>query len=453
MKIQDEPKHQSGKTKWGDNSSAGMSKTNRKWIVVAAARPNFMKIAPLMRAIHSHNNSKGADSVSYSESMIRRQSQKNRSSHIEMSSRAGIRPILVHTGQHYDNNMSDAFFSDLNIPAPDIQLGIGSGTHAEQTGQTMIMMEKILLSEKPDLVIVVGDVNSTMAGALSAAKLNIPVAHIEAGLRSYDRTMPEEINRIVTDAVAEYLFTPSPDCDENLLREGMSKEKIFLVGDIMIDSLVFNLEKAKKTDILKRMGLITASEDLNGIKPYALLTLHRPANVDDPATFGRILDGMRRVAKEIPIIFPVHPRTRKQIEIFGMQKYFRMNGNRATISSPEKRAHNDKNGRYDIVGVEPLGYLEFLNLMANAKLVMTDSGGIQEETTALNIPCLTLRDTTERPITLSMGTNVLVGSDPEKIEREAARALTGRNSCGRCPSFWDGRTAERIMRILLSKLN
>lgn len=410
---------------------------NLKWILVAAARPNFMKIAPLMRAIAAHNRLNG-----------------NR-----------IRPLLVHTGQHYDDNMSDAFFRDLNIPAPDIHLGIGSGSHAEQTGRVLVEFEKVLLRETPALVIVVGDVNSTMACALAAVKLHIPVAHVEAGLRSFDRTMPEEINRLVTDAVADYLFTPSPDGDANLLHEGVPKEKIFLVGDIMVDSLLFNLERAKKTDILKRLGLSRASagadtgsadaaREASGsaaseIAPYALLTLHRPANVDSPETFGRILQGLRLVAGRIPIIFPIHPRTRKQIAAFGLEEAFRFHdgGAASLVSLPvEEERSEGRPGR--IHCFEPLGYLDFLNLMAHARIVLTDSGGIQEETTVLDIPCVTIRDTTERPITLTEGTNVLVGDDPEKIAAAAERALSGQSRRGRCPAIWDGHTAERIVSIL-----
>jgi UDP-N-acetylglucosamine 2-epimerase (non-hydrolysing) len=397
-----------------------------KWILVAAARPNFMKIAPLMRAIAAHNRANGNP----------------------------IRPLLVHTGQHYDDNMSDAFFRDLNIPAPDVHLGIGSGSHAEQTGRVLIEFEKVLLTENPALVIVVGDVNSTLACALAAAKLHIPVAHVEAGLRSFDRSMPEEINRLVTDAVADYLFTPSPDGDANLLREGVSKEKIFLVGDIMVDSLLFNLERAKQTDILERLGLRQTTAADSETAPYALLTLHRPSNVDSPKRFGRILDGLRRAADRLPILFPIHPRTRKQIAAFGLEEAFRFhNGETAPLRFSVTEEGGSEGRPGGIHCFEPLGYLNFLNLMVHAKLVFTDSGGIQEETTVLDIPCVTIRDTTERPITLTEGTNVLVGDDPEKILREANRALDGRTPHGRCPAIWDGHTAERIVRILMTPKN
>ncbi len=394
----------------------------KKWILIAAARPNFMKIAPLMRAIATHNRENGNT----------------------------IKPFLVHTGQHYDDNMSDAFFRDLQIPNPDVHLGIGSGTHAQQTGNVMIAFEQVLLAEKPDLIIVVGDVNSTLACALTAVKLHIPVAHVEAGLRSFDRAMPEEINRIMTDAIADHLFTPSPDGDENLLREGVPREKIFLVGDIMIDTLLFNLEQAKKTDILQRLGLEEPNEkeDKNGIRPYALLTLHRPSNVDDPKTFRRILDGLRQVATKLPILFPIHPRTKKQIAAFGLEDAFVFHPS-ADISQTEFRNEGNRNNR--IHTFDPRGYLEFLNLMAHAKMVLTDSGGIQEETTVLNIPCITLRDTTERPITVTEGTNVIVGDDPEKIIKEADRILTGNAKQGQCPQIWDGKTAERIVNVLINR--
>lgn len=396
-----------------------------KWILVAAARPNFMKVAPLIRAIQAYNEK-----------------------HKENTGSMAIQSILVHTGQHYDDNMSDAFFRDLKIPRPDIHMGIGSGTHAEQTGNVMIAFEKILMVEKPDVVIVVGDVNSTVACTLAAAKLHIKVAHIEAGLRSFDRTMPEEINRIVTDAVADYLFTPSPDGDENLRREGCSKDKIFLVGNIMVDTLLFNLEKTKQMDTLNRMGLCRkGSNDSNPI-PYALLTLHRPASVDSMESFSRILGGLQKIASHIPIIFPIHPRTRKQIDTFGLSQQFTFYD---TNVIPEKSYSKGMNGK--IHCLEPLGYLDFLALMANAKMVLTDSGGIQEETTVLNVPCITIRNTTERPITVTEGTNVLVGDDPDKIFLEAKAVIDGNARKGRCPEMWDGKTAERIVDILMQNLS
>lgn len=374
-----------------------------------------MKIAPLMRAIERQG---------------------------------GIRPILVHTGQHYDENMSDSFFRDLGIPAPDVHLGIGSGSHAQQTGRVMIAFEEVLLREKPGLVLVVGDVNSTMACALAAVKLHIPVAHVEAGLRSFDRTMPEEINRLVTDAVSDHLFTPAPDGDENLLREGVPKEKIHLVGDIMVDSLLYHLDQAKKTTILDELGLKAGGWGHGSYEgpprqqeaaPYALVTLHRPANVDDPASFERILDGLRRVAGRVPVLFPMHPRTRKQVAAHGLESAFVFH---------ECIGKLQEGGDSGIHVFPPLGYLEFLNLMASAAVVLTDSGGIQQETTVLGIPCITLRDTTERPLTLTDGTNVLVHHDPDRIEAEAIRALEGRFRRAGCPAIWDGHAADRIVAVL-----
>ena len=451
-----------------------MTQKTRKWILVAAARPNFMKIAPLIRAIAAYNS----------------------------ANPGSIRPFLVHTGQHYDANMSDDFFRDLAIPAPDIHLGIGSGSHAEQTGRVMIAFEEVLLRERPDLVIVVGDVNSTMACTLAAVKLHISVAHVEAGLRSFDRRMPEEINRLVTDALADYLFTPSPDGDANLIREGVPKEKIFLVGDIMVDSLLFNLKIAKKRPILAgkrgdsspissggsavggdRPDTVAAARPPGGsgsaqvdqapsVRPYALVTLHRPSNVDDRVSFERIVGALLKIAARLPVLFPMHPRTRKQVQAFGMEDafifhlapelcpgdYYALMTHAGDDSLPSPLAGeaeekgNGEEGRElkrRIHAFEPQGYLDFLNLMAHAAVVLTDSGGIQEETTVLNIPCITLRDTTERPITLTEGTNVLVHDDPERIVAEVERALAGKSRRGSCPAIWDGHTAERIVRILM----
>jgi UDP-N-acetylglucosamine 2-epimerase (non-hydrolysing) len=383
----------------------------KKFILVAAARPNFMKVAPLVRAIEKYNRSVG--------------SKKERAEY-----------VLVHTGQHYDFNMSDSFFEDLKLPEPPIHLGIGSGTHAEQTGKVMIEFEKVLVKEKPDVVIVVGDVNSTLACTLAAVKLNIPVAHVEAGLRSFDRTMPEEINRLVTDALSTYLFTPSPDGDKNLLKEGTSVKKIYRVGDIMIDSLFFHMEEAEKSDVLVRLGLQKASPL---VSRYALLTLHRPSNVDDQESLTKILNGLEVISRKIPILFPVHPRTKKQLSAFGFQDriLFRDVRQRVDLSSP---------GFY---GMDPMGYLDFVKLMVYSTLIFTDSGGIQEEAMVLNVPCLTLRKTTERPITIAQGTNVLVWNDTKKIIREASKILTGKLKKAKIPAVWDGKTAERIIKILI----
>lgn len=434
----------------------------KKWILVAAARPNFMKIAPLISAIHKYNHA--LDPLYQKRNANRDEDDARRVDRND----SFIQPFLVHTGQHYDDNMSDAFFRDLDLPAPDIHLGVGSGSHAEQTGRVMIEFEQVLIREKPQLVIVVGDVNSTMACALAAVKLNIPIAHVEAGLRSFDRSMPEEINRIVTDAVADYLFTPSLDGDANLLVEGVKKDRIFLVGDIMVDSLLLYLDKAKKTDIRKRLSLESS--------PYALVTLHRPANVDSPKTLGRIIKGLLNVAERIPVIFPMHPRTRKQVDACGFEDSFVFHSShhmnyrdyfkydpleyqpeKASISGREEpddgRDQRQKQPPLlpRIHAFSPLGYLDFLNLMAHAAVVLTDSGGIQEETTVLNIPCITLRDSTERPITLSEGTNILVHDDPEKIIDAAGNALNGKSKRGVCPVLWDGHTAERIISILATR--
>jgi UDP-N-acetylglucosamine 2-epimerase (non-hydrolysing) len=384
-----------------------------KWILAAGARPNFMKAAPLIRAIKTYNISNGERII----------------------------PLLVHTGQHYDFNMSDSFFKDLNLPEPDVHLGIGSGSHGEQTGKVLIEFEKVLITEQPSLVIVVGDVNSTLACTLAAAKLHIPVAHVEAGLRSFDRKMPEEINRVVTDALSEFLFTPSPDANENLLKDGIPKDKIFLVGNIMVDSLLFHLEQAKQSTILEQLGITknlhAEFSEPNSVKPYALLTLHRPNSVDDKNVLVRIIHALTEISKRIPIVFPAHPRTRKMISQFDLLSYF---VDRTHCQSPITN-----NG---IFLVNPLGYLDFLNLMAHARIVLTDSGGIQEETTVMNIPCITLRDTTERPITLTEGTNVLVHHDEKKIVSEARKILEEKRRQGKCPSMWDGHTAERIVEVL-----
>ncbi len=363
-----------------------------KVILIAGARPNFMKVAPLIGAIKQHNAS---------------------------SVRNHIESVLVHTGQHYDYQMSQVFFQDLELPRPDVHLGVGSGSHAEQTGKVMLELEKVLLKEQPDLVVVVGDVNSTLAGALTAVKLQIPVAHVEAGLRSYDRDMPEEINRLLTDAISDYLFTPSPDADDNLRKEGIPDSKIFLVGDVMVDSLLHNKEKAEHSLVLSQMGLKPAG--------YAVLTLHRPSNVDESESLLKISQALREICRRIPVIFPAHPRTKKNIERFAFQNHFA-----------------DERIRF----IEPLGYLDFMKLMMNARFMMTDSGGIQEETTVLNIPCLTLRNTTERPITLTHGTNTLVWNDPQKIASEAFKIIDGKGKKGSVPALWDGKAAVRIVGVI-----
>jgi UDP-N-acetylglucosamine 2-epimerase (non-hydrolysing) len=346
---------------------------------VVGARPNFMKVAPLTRAL---------------------------------AARPGVRQTLVHTGQHYDGNMSDVFFRELEIPEPDFNLTVGSGTHAEQTSQIMLRFEPVVVERKPDCVLVYGDVNSTIAAALVCAKLRIPVAHVEAGLRSFDRSMPEEINRLLTDRIADLLFTPSEDGDRNLLREGVPRERIHLVGNIMIDTLVRLLPNAAAT---LPAGLP---------EQYALVTLHRPSNVDDLSILKQLLDTLTAVSAALPIIFPVHPRTRQNITSLGFRH------------SP------------NLLLWEPQPYLQFLALQQKATVVITDSGGIQEETTFLGVPCLTLRDTTERPITVTVGTNIIIGRDMDLLSREVKAVLKGERKRGGIPPLWDGRTAERIARIL-----
>jgi UDP-N-acetylglucosamine 2-epimerase (non-hydrolysing) len=330
-------------------------------------------------------------------------------------------PLVVHTGQHYDAAMSDSFFHDLDLPQPDVHLGVGSGSHAAQTAAVMERFEPVVLRENPDWVLVVGDVNSTIACALVCVKLGVKVAHVEAGLRSRDRTMPEEINRLLTDQIADLLFTPSTDADENLIAEGIPRERIRFVGNVMIDSLQKNLAVASKLQTKEQLGL--AGRD------YALLTLHRPSNVDLRESFEPILSALEVIAAKLPIVFPVHPRTRKTIAELGLTD----------------RVESIK----DLRVMEPLGYLDFLNLSSGARLVLTDSGGIQEETTALGIPCLTLRENTERPITVEMGTNVVVGTDTTKIIAEANAALNGSaKKTIASPPLWDGHTSERILDAL-----
>ncbi|CAD7779323.1 UDP-2,3-diacetamido-2,3-dideoxy-D-glucuronate 2-epimerase [Candidatus Methanoperedenaceae archaeon GB37] len=308
-----------------------------------------------------------------------------------------------------------------------------------QTAKIMIEFEKVCLRERPDLIIVVGDVNSTIACALVASKLGIKIAHIEAGLRSFDRAMPEEINRVLTDAISDYLFTTCEDANENLRKEGIPEEKIYFVGNVMIDTLLRYKERAKKSNILEKLGL---NKDLQ-VRSYALLTLHRPSNVDNRETFINILKALKDVSEKIPIIFPAHPRTQRQIKSFGLEKYFNF------VNIESNSCVNIENS---INLLDPLSYLDFLNLMANAKFVLTDSGGIQEETTILNIPCLTLRENTERPVTLKEGTNTIVGSNPEKIISKSMDILNGKKKIGRIPKLWDGKAAERIINILIEKL-
>jgi UDP-N-acetylglucosamine 2-epimerase (non-hydrolysing) len=354
-----------------------------KIVAVAGARPNFMKIAPLMW---------------------------------ELRRRRGVESYLVHTGQHYDERMSHLFFEELHIPRPNIDLGVGSASHAVQTAEVMKRFEPVVLEQKPNAVLVVGDVNSTIACALTAVKLDVPVAHVEAGLRSFDRTMPEEINRILTDAISRWLFVTERSGVENLCHEGIPEERIFLVGNVMIDTLLSCRQRCESTPILEQLGVPD--------RGYGVLTLHRPANVDDPAVFARLFRAIERLQRQLPIVFPVHPRTRKALASIGAD---RCAGLKIT---------------------EPLGYLDFMKLLAHAKLVMTDSGGIQEETTVLGVPCLTLRNNTERPITCEQGTNRLVGLDPERIVAAGLEVLSLPLGPPRVPELWDGKAAVRIVDVL-----
>jgi UDP-N-acetylglucosamine 2-epimerase (non-hydrolysing) len=358
--------------------------TARKTIVhVVGARPNFMKVAPVMDALRGD---------------------------------ARVRQVLVNTGQHYDESMAGGFLKELGLPTPDRDLGVGSASHAVQTAKVMIAFEEICVADRPDLVVVVGDVNSTMAASLVAAKLTIPIAHVEAGLRSFDRGMPEEVNRVVTDRLADLLLTPSRDGDRNLLAEGTPAERINFVGNVMIDTLRRHLPLASLDRLRGRVPV--------GAAPYAVLTLHRPSNVDDPATLGSILAAVRDVTARMPVVFPVHPRTRNRLKEFGLD------------------------GAIDgVILTEPLGYIDFLSLTSHARLILTDSGGLQEESTALGIQCLTLRENTERPMTVTHGTNQVVGTETDAILAGYTRALAAQGPPLR-PDLWDGATAQRITRVL-----
>jgi UDP-N-acetylglucosamine 2-epimerase (non-hydrolysing) len=356
-----------------------------KVAAVVGARPNFVKIAPILAAMRSYPE---------------------------------MHPVLIHTGQHYDATMSGAFFKDLELPEPDVNLGVGSKDNASQTAEIMTRLVAVLGRERPALTLVVGDVNSTVGGALVAVKMGIPLAHVEAGLRSFDRTMPEEINRILTDAVSDYCFTTEPSANENLAREGVSPDRIHYVGNVMIDSLFRFRERAAASTILGTLDLAP--------RGFALLTLHRPSNVDDPAALVRTLAGLEPIAQDLPIVFPVHPRTRERLK--------------GVAWSPRHGA--------SLRLVDPQPYLDFLQLMANARCVLTDSGGIQEETTALGVPCLTLRTTTERPITVTQGTNRIVGTDGAQIAVAWEQIRRSEWPAGRLPDLWDGKTAERIVTIL-----
>lgn len=361
---------------------------------VVGARPNFMKVAPVMRALRAHS---------------------------------GVQQLVMHTGQHYDANMSEVFFDQLGLPRPDINLNVGSGSHAYQTATVMLRSEEVIAENRPDWVLVYGDVNSTVAVALVCAKLGIRVAHVEAGLRSFDRTMPEEINRLLTDQLADLLFTPSADGDENLLREGIAADKIHLVGNVMIDTLVRLLPHAEARWPELRQSLPVDREVLDQ-GTFALVTLHRPSNVDDPVTLRNIVAVLQEIAQDIPIIFPVHPRTRQRLHNLGFNSH-----------------------RSRLYFVDPLAYLEFLGLQQRAALVITDSGGIQEETTFLRVPCLTVRENTERPITITQGTNRLVGLNMDCLRDNVEQILSRGAVGGSVPPFWDGRAGERIADVLLAR--
>jgi UDP-N-acetylglucosamine 2-epimerase (non-hydrolysing) len=362
---------------------------------VVGARPNFMKIAPIVE---------------------------------ELKKFSDVEHCLVHSGQHYDELLSGNFFADLNLPEPDVNLQAGSGSHAVQTAEIMKRIEPVLFDYKPQMVLVVGDVNSTIAAALTAVKLGIKVAHIEAGLRSFDMTMPEEINRKLTDAISTLLLVSEENGVQNLKREGVPEEQIFLVGNVMIDCLLRHRELARKSPILDKLSV---RQNGSGNRPYGVLTLHRPSNVEDPATLQGILRAVNAIADELPVFFPIHPRTKKNIESFGLHSY---------LATDEENT--------GIIPLDPLGYLDFLSLNEGARVVFTDSGGVQEETTVLGVPCLTLRENTERPATVLHGTNQVVGVDPDRILAAARSILQKPASPSRCPPLWDGKAASRIVAII-----
>jgi UDP-N-acetylglucosamine 2-epimerase (non-hydrolysing) len=358
---------------------------------IVGARPNFMKAAPVLTAVEKS---------------------------------LGVTQLLIHTGQHYDDNMSQVFFRDLGLPMPDVNLGVGSRSHSAQTAEIMLRVEPVLLEHKPDIVLVYGDVNSTVAATLVAVKLGIAVAHVEAGLRSFDRSMPEEINRIVTDRLADILFTPSEDADDNLLREGVPAERIVRVGNVMIDTLVRLKDRAQArwSHLAQALGVPGAVLPVGN---YAVVTLHRPSNVDEPVRLSRLVETLAEISRDLPVIFPVHPRTRERLRAAGIDA---IGGN--------------------LYLTDPVGYLDFMALQRGAALVITDSGGIQEETTFLGVPCLTLRSNTERPVTTAVGTNRLIGGDMENLKLHVKRILRGDRPAGKCPPLWDGHAGERIASVL-----
>ena len=367
--------------------------------LVAGARPNFMKIAPIVRALQAQ------EALSFK---------------------------IIHTGQHYDREMNDVFFEELGIPQPDVFMAAGGGSHAQQTAKIMVGFEELCMAERPAAVLVVGDVNSTLACSIVAKKLNIPVAHVEAGLRSGDMSMPEEINRLVTDSISDWFFATEPAAVEHLKREGKADSAVHYVGHVMVDNVLFQADKLSRADT---SGFETAAfkaaaqkEGGQGKGRYGVVTMHRPSNVDDPVMFARIAGALKEIANELPLIFPVHPRTRANIEKFGIDL-----GPNVTLAGPQ-------------------AYMAFLNLWKDAAVVLTDSGGLQEETTALGVPCVTIRENTERPVTVEEGSNVLAGTDPEKIMSEARKVLRGEGKQGRRPQLWDGKAAERIVAVLAREL-
>ena len=404
-------------------------------MIVVGARPNFMKAAPLIAAIREHNQ----------KTLMRPHSD------LEI-----LQENIVHTGQHYDEGMSGSFFTDLRIPKPNIHLGVGSGSHAQQTAEIMRRFEEVLIQEKPEALIVVGDVNSTVACALVAAKISFDaagtrplIAHVEAGLRSFDREMPEEVNRVITDHLSDLLFVTEQSGIDNLQNEGIPSERIHFVGNTMIDSLLTFKDQADRSLVLHKLGLgnpAAVAESANSIEPYALLTLHRPSNVDHQETFLSILEGLSDLARTCPIIFSAHPRTRKRILEFGLGRFFQ-----PVEANQKSEEIKSVSRRMEIRLLEPQGYIDFLCLMKNATLVLTDSGGIQEETTCLGVPCVTVRENTERPVTVTHGTNIIAGTDKDKIKEAILRQRTRRNK-GTVPEKWDGKAGARIIAAMVQHL-
>jgi len=425
------------------NRSPAMTSRLLKIMCVVGARPNFMKIAPIINAIEQWNNDASVQ-----------QGKK-------------LQCILVHTGQHYDVAMSKQFFDELNIPRPDVNLDVGSLSHAEQTAEIMKRFEPVLMKEQPDFVMVVGDVNSTVACALVCAKIQYPsgnrvrplIVHIEAGLRSFDRDMPEEVNRVLTDAISDILFTTEESAVDNLKREGVSGQKIHFVGNVMIDTLLQHRKKAEQSTILKKLGLndptsqdkTTGSSHATEKKPYAILTLHRPSNVDDKSTFSDILDAVMTLKDRLRVIYPIHPRSLGRIKAFGLESSFDWS---SYPSSESLQGAGTKSDAESILAIPPLGYIDFLHLMANASLVFTDSGGIQEETTILGVPCITLRENTERPVTVTKGTNIIAGTKKDKIIETCLSLMQdfSEKREHQIPPLWDGHAARRIVDILVSLL-